>query len=753
MRRSHLSILILTVFLSFGGFDFVSTARFGGKWLCETLKTAIENNATYKDTQIDCDVNALPGGHLIELFEGTHAGADYSICSSYILIPGENMWSREARGFLYLFALLYFFLGIAIVADVFMNAIEVITSKTVEVERVDENGKVEMVSEKFWNDTIANLSLMALGSSAPEILLAVIGVVFTLGEEADALGPGTIVGSASFNLLFITAICVVSPSPNSTRVNQYGVFLITSFFAVEAYIWLLFILEFSSPEVVDIWEAVVTLLHFPLLLIVSYGQDRNWSFGMGVAVSPHHEGEEKENRFDNSYLKFRRNAVRYITAGPRVMWKGADNHTHLPTDQPKVQRTSDIKLITSDPYVILKMGKDKVFKTPWIKKDLNPIWNETFTFEGVKLDESLAIEVFDHDEISADDFMGQAQVSLVQLTPGVGIDTWVQLASKANMIGGRGEIHFVLTVNEQTVEKEPSGLFSLQVQVVEGKDLVGLDKQSNKYIEAMTEGMGKNIRSMKNKMANNKETWKAMKEAWFYQFKDALMPRGEYDEQGVEQDPSNMDLFMHFMTVFWKVMFACIPPADFYGGWLAFNIALIFIGGVTAVVGELAALFGCVVGLKDAVTAITFVALGTSLPDTFASRVAAMQEEHADAAIGNVTGSNAVNVFLGIGIPWTIAAVYGDSIDTPFVSRSCGFGLNVFVYVVCALMCLILLRLRRQFCGGELGGNPQTAKLHGLGLVILWFVYIIVSSLRAYKDIGDLWTINSVAVSKPNSCP
>jgi len=32
---------------------------------------------------------------------------------------------------------------------------------------------------------VANLSLMALGSSAPEILLSVIGVVTTLGEEAD----------------------------------------------------------------------------------------------------------------------------------------------------------------------------------------------------------------------------------------------------------------------------------------------------------------------------------------------------------------------------------------------------------------------------------------------------------------------------------------------------------------------------------------------------------------------------------------
>ena len=49
-------------------------------------------------------------------------------------------------------------------------------------------------------------------------------------------------------------------------------------------------------------------------------------------------------------------------------------------------------------------------------------------------------------------------------------------------------------------------------------------------------------------------------------------------------------------------------------------------------------MLGCVVGLETSVTGITLIALGTSLPDTFASRTAAIQDEHADAAIGNITG-------------------------------------------------------------------------------------------------------------------
>jgi len=37
---------------------------------------------------------------------------------------------------------------------------------------------------------------------------------------------------------------------------------------------------------------------------------------------------------------------------------------------------------------------------------------------------------------------------------------------------------------------------------------------------------------------------------------------------------------------------------------------------------------------------------------------AARTSDYADAAIGNITGSNSVNVFLGLGLPWVIAAQY-----------------------------------------------------------------------------------------------
>ena len=130
------------------------------------------------------------------------------------------------------------------------------------------------------------------------------------------------------------------------------------------------------------------------------------------------------------------------------------------------------------------------------------------------------------------------------------------------------------------------------------------------------------------------------------------------EETGQIQDVEPYDAFIHFICIGWKLIFSLVPPAHMMGGFGCFIGSLAMIGAVTAIVGQYANLFGCVMNVKPSITAITFVALGTSLPDTFASMAAARSEKYADSAVGNVTGSNSVNVFLGLGLPWVIAVIY-----------------------------------------------------------------------------------------------
>lgn len=55
---------------------------------------------------------------------------------------------------------------------------------------------------------------------------------------------------------------------------------------------------------------------------------------------------------------------------------------------------------------------------------------------------------------------------------------------------------------------------------------------------------------------------------------------------------------------------------DLLMGYPTFVVSIFGIGLLTAVIGDLASQLGCTISLKDSITAIGFVALGTSVPGT-----------------------------------------------------------------------------------------------------------------------------------------
>ena len=206
------------------------------------------------------------------------------------------------------------------------------------------------------------------------------------------------------------------------------------------------------------------------------------------------------------------------------------------------------------------------------------------------------------------------------------------------------------------------------------------------------------------------------------------------NEDGEIEDITALDAILHFLSIGWKVLFACCPPPHWGGGVPCFISAIAFIGALTAIVGEIAGVMGCVMGLKPGVTAITFVAIGTSLPDTFASMTAARESSYADAAVGNVTGSNSVNVFLGLGLPWVIAVIYSG--DTPYKVPAKGLDLSVVLFLSCCLVGIGILVFRRCTVKGELGGSKSGRAISAILFFCLWFIYIIFSCLGQYDVIS-----------------
>merc|ERR1712195_305242 len=193
-------------------------------------------------------------------------------------------------------------------------------------------------------------------------------------------------------------------------------------------------------------------------------------------------------------------------------------------------------------------------------------------------------------------------------------------------------------------------------------------------------------------------------ETWGEQFEQAMVIECDEDDEDAEIECDGYVL--HFLSFYWKVLHAFVPPTSYCGGWATFGVSL------------------------ASITAITFVALGTSLPDTFASKEATIGDDTADAAITNVTGSNSVNVFLGLGIPWTMACLYHSSGIMYYPAGDLVF--SVLVFFVCALYAIGLLIYRRaDWIGGELGGPKTFAWFTSISLGVLWVCYVVLSAMRA----------------------
>ncbi|XP_078432791.1 ADP-ribosylation factor GTPase-activating protein AGD12-like [Wolffia australiana] len=71
-------------------------------------------------------------------------------------------------------------------------------------------------------------------------------------------------------------------------------------------------------------------------------------------------------------------------------------------------------LMSSDPYVVIDLGQQKV-QTTVAKSNLNPNWEEEFSLRVPQFHGPLKLRVYDYDMFSADDLMGDAEVDIQPL--------------------------------------------------------------------------------------------------------------------------------------------------------------------------------------------------------------------------------------------------------------------------------------------------------------------------------------------------
>lgn len=850
-------------------------------------------------------------------------------CKSWLLLPAENLWSEYVRGILYLMCMFYFFLGVAISSDIFMNSIEVLTSKKRTVKQWDpEKNEMKEVQVFIWNETVANLTLMALGSSAPEILLATFESIGSLGvdnSDKDSLGTFTIIGSAAFNLLIITSVCVVSVKGEEAKyIKEFGVFLLTAVWSLWAYIWLLLVVQYISPGEVEPWEAWVTFLYMPVFVFLAYATDNGWwrdkcskknevdaqepkqmdhirimthqqrrgSFAGHATAGKElhmlemekqqklsHEKEHDQANAEDRLVKmdkgkdqqqtfararFRHAVVSAMTGTKKRVGSGhkSARFAELVKQVQSINQASrEGKMpagdlygkftFASDRYAVLESagkliidvlfhrnmpkagmkaqvmnGDTMTFKNgstqvtsipatanPANKHNMEQVFEGTvsvefetregsgkagkdfkyqtgvLTFKDTEYRQTISLDIINDNQFENDcDFyvilknatsgtsLGDPSVTRITVVDDdePGEFQFETPHAYADLSSGKMKVTVLreygvdgkVTMEYSTIDGTATGGSSLSkdVDYIQTSGTLEFKHQeTSKTIEIKinkeAKGSKNFVVALKNpslgaKIGNrsavvchiNKESIEdriaeVIKEeeedepvTWPGQFRNAMSIEGGQDEDGNDVPPSFSDYLLHFLTFLWKIIGAMVPPTTILGAWPAFVFSLVYIALLTLVIEQLGHLLGCVVGLKTSVTGITIIALGTSLPDTFASRTAAMQDEHADAAIGNVTGSNSVNVFLGLGLPWVLSSMYGLANGKPYKVPSGNLTQSVIIFSTLGALCIIILVLRRKFVGGELGGkNPFIKWGSSITLFLMWTIYIILASLKAYE--------------------
>ncbi|XP_054264196.1 sodium/calcium exchanger 1 isoform X4 [Macrosteles quadrilineatus] len=833
---------------------------------------------------------------------------DTIVCQDGLLLPvwlpQDNLTAgdRVARGMVYFIALMYLFLGVSIISDRFMSAIEVITSQEREVTVAKKGGVEQKIVVRVWNETVANLTLMALGSSAPEILLSIIEI-YAKSFQAGDLGPGTIVGSAAYNLFVIIALCIsVIPNGETRKIKHLNVFFVTATWSVFAYVWLYVILAVISPGKVEVWEGILTFSFFPMTVGTAYIADRrialhkipfkkfrlNRNRVIVAAESADIEMDKEpevellddtleqarkdysnvlrelrkqfpqkpiaeleilaKEQIDNSGPKsrayYRVMATRSMTGGSM----GRARANSISAARRPSSTTDDVTKFYFDPATYTVLENIGTFEITVVRegREVNcPVILEyrtedgtatagtdyvgasgTLVFKPGDTQQTINLQIIDDDLFEEDEHFfvhltdlkvqGQATHSVKLVAPKIakvlildddhsGVfsfpEATIDVPESEGMYelpverssGARGKIRvpyrtedgtgkagkdyvethgYVIFEDNETRRTIPIGIVpehcyernvSLYVELgepEEDKDNQVPNNINHKREEEMTseekiamEGRPKlgaiarvqiNIREsdeFKNtvdKLVQKRgaSAISVSTSSWGEQFAEAIRvnpepPEGE--EDGLPETTGCGGYLIHFLTIFWKILFAFVPPAEWCNGWLCFWTSITFIGVLTAVIGDVSSHLGCTVGIKDAVTAICLVAMGTSLPDTFASKVAAIQDATADNSIGNVTGSNAVNVFLGIGVAWSIAAIYHAMHGNVFIVPPGNLGFSVMLFCTEALFAIAVLMIRRsKYVGGELGGPTTIKYITSAFMFSLWLFYITMSTLEAY---------------------
>eukprot|EP00586_Coscinodiscus_wailesii_P001148 CAMPEP_0172484916 /NCGR_PEP_ID=MMETSP1066-20121228/12589_1 /TAXON_ID=671091 /ORGANISM="Coscinodiscus wailesii, Strain CCMP2513" /LENGTH=672 /DNA_ID=CAMNT_0013249747 /DNA_START=182 /DNA_END=2200 /DNA_ORIENTATION=+ len=594
----------------------------------------------------------------------------------------------------FIIGVLYMFLALAVVCDeFFVPSLE------------------EMSSERHMNLTmdVAGATLMAAGGSAPELFTSIFGTF-----QESAIGFGTIVGSAVFNVLFVIAMCSFL-SKEVLTLTWWPLARDCTYYVFGLGMLGLFVGVISAGEIMW-WEALILfIMYFGYVLLMKYNRKLYKVLTGKEYVGPEDEDEEGEE------------LPELVTDGPDVS----------PLIEGKPGDLSAIKKKAKSRSTYTHGRWPGTYRAGIVKLMQHPeAWRETASVGIVAQIAGDVQATFAHIDKNGDGYIDRSELKVLfeelgnPLTPEQLEEAFDELDE--NKDGKIMETEFTeyYIVSQGVVKAKIKEIFNKydedNSETIDRKELKNLltsiepgtsEDDIDAFMEALDSDDGDGVISFD-------EFFVGYKKSDIFAGKVEQVKAdmgGAFDTLKPPKKGSCMQYLSYVIVLpISATLTFTIPDVrrPGLGKWcyLAFIISIVWIGVYSYLLVEWATIIGNTVGIPTVVMGLTFIAAGTSVPDLLSSVIVARRGE-GDMAVSSSIGSNIFDILVGLPFPWLLF--------TLIKSKAVQVGADgVAISLVILLGMVVAIILSIHFSGWKL-----SKKLGGI-MLLLYLAFLVQAIIR-----------------------
>lgn len=570
---------------------------------------------------------------------------------------------------LYILGILYMFLALAIVCDeYFVPALE------------------EMSGENQMNIPldIAGATLMAAGGSSPELFTSLFG---TFAESS--VGFGTIVGSATFNVLFVIGMCSLL-SKETLHLTWWPLFRDCIYYAVSLLVLAIFI-GVVSPEVIELWEAIVLFIMYLGYVGVMAMNQRLYRGLTGKELYPQ---DEEAASSEETFYSFKYHTT--FRAGLLTLIRDPDSWL----DKARIGLVSKIAGNVDDVFAFVDENGDGEITREELQKCFNKLEDQPVP------------------ESEIDQIMGELDKNQNGRICKAEFKAWY-IHSEQHV---KGQIRKVF----ERYDKDSSGTIypsEFQAMLQEIEPTVTAEQLDQATAECYGEYETKEL------TFNDFTAWYF--KSTYYEKQQRKVEREDSERTlcDVLSPPKNATAFgmIKYIALFPLVATLALTIPDVRRKsvhsnfcYVAFFLSIAWIAFYSYFMVGWAETVGETVGIPSYIMGLTFLAAGTSVPDLITSVIVARMGE-GDMAVSSSIGSNLFDILVGLPLPWIIYIAWPTTKSTVAIGAD-----GIWLSIMILLAMLVIITVTIHFSGWKL------TKTLGFFMFFFYFLFLVQAILREY---------------------